>query len=345
MKVRALLIGTGYWAERHIMAYGLCREVELAGLVGHSDEARLLALTAQYGIPRGFMSAEEAIAAVKPELVDIAGSPQYRLEGVRACVGKGVRLVNLEKPMALTPGEAYAIEKVCRENGLLLTVNHQKKFNAPWAKAQRLIRDGAIGRTRFFRATCKGNILEQGTHLVDMLLFFHNYAPIEWLMAQVADLEGFGKPKTPAPDSAAVEIAFADGVRGYLDIGNNGWEIPGETEKWFKMAVEAYGDRGHLSVQLNQQLTVTPYADSRTTVEPSRWDDTFLQGLADHLDAAARYSRDPKVGHVSDLDRSMMSFQAVMGICASAAGAGKIGFPCRFEEDPMAALQRAAGKA
>jgi predicted dehydrogenase len=332
MKTKVLLVGTGYWAEQHIKAYAMCRETELAGLVGHADENRLKALMATYGIGRGFMDVGEAIEAVKPEMVDIAGSPQYRLEGVKACAGRCVKVVNLEKPMARTPGEAYAIEALCRETGLLLTVNHQKKFNAPWARAARLLREGVIGDIRFFRATCKGNILEQGTHLVDMLLYFNGYNPIDWLMAQVADPAGFDKVKTAAPDSAMVEVAFRNGVRGYLDIGNNGWEIPGETEKWFKMAVEAYGEKGHLAIQLNRSLEVTTYADGRTWSEPSLWESTYLQGLADHLDAVARYGRHPAEGHMSALDRSMMSFQAVMGIYASVVRSGRVTFPCRLDD-------------
>jgi predicted dehydrogenase len=343
MKVRALLVGTGGWAEKHLMAYQRCPNVEVAGIVGHSNRARVDKLGDAYGIQPRFMDVAQAIETVHPDVVDVAGSPRFRLPVVQACIGKGVKLVNLEKPMALGPDEAYAIEALCRQHGLRLTINHQKKFNQPWAKACGLVRSGRLGAIRFFRATCKGNMLEQGTHIVDMILHFNGYAPIASVMAQVADLQGFDKPKAAAPDSAAACVLFSNGVRAELALGNNGWDIRNETNKWFHFAVEAYGTAGHLIVTLNQTLTVTTYADGKTVEEPSSWDQTFLQGLADHLSAAGRYAADPATGHISNLDNSMKSFEAVMAIYASAAGEGRVDFPRRFSDTMIETLRRKQG--
>lgn len=340
MKLKSLLVGTAGWAEKHLMAYQLCPDIEVGGIVGHSNRGRLDKLGDAYGIRARFMDLREAIAAVKPDMVDVAGNPRFRLPAVQACIGQGVKLINLEKPMALGPEEAYAIESLCREHGLRLTINHQKKFNLPWAKAGRLIHSGQLGEIRFFRATCKGNMLEQGTHVVDMILYFNGYAPITSVMAQVADLEGFDKPKAAAPDSAAAALVFSNGVRADLALGNNGWDILNETNKWFHFAVEAYGTAGHLTVTLNQTLTVTTYAAGRSITEPSLWNDTFLQGLADHLTAAARYAMDPAEGHISCLGNSMKSFEAVMAIYASAAGAGRVTLPQRFTDDIIETLRR-----
>jgi len=337
-KQRVLVVGTGYWAEQHLKAYGLCRHVTVAGIVGHSDRTRVRVLAEQYRIPSVFMDVKTAIRSVKPDIVDIAGSPRYRLAGVRSCVGTGVRLVNLEKPMALTPSEAYRIEEVCRRHRLLLTVNHQKKFNRPWAKACSIIRRGTLGDIRFFRATCKGNAIEQGTHLVDMLLFFNSYAPIRSVMAQVADLDGLDKVKTPAPDSVSGLIDFSNGVRAHVTIGNIGWEVPGETNKWFHMAIEAYGTKGHLAIALNQTLEVVNYRTGRRTVEPSKWTETYVQGLAGHLDAAARYAASPKTGHISCLDNSMQSFQAILAMYESACAGGRVALPARFSDSLLKRL-------
>ena len=339
MGTRALLVGTKEWAQNHARAYALCRHAELAGVVGHTDESRLNDVADAYSIPRRFMSVKDALADVQPDMVDIAAGPRYRLEGVLDCLGSSVKLVNIEKPMALVPSEAYEIERVCRENGLLLTVNHQKKFNAPWAKARAMVADGALGDVRFFRATCRGNVLEQGTHIADMLLFLADYKPIKWVMGQVADLEGFDKEKVPAPDSASAVMEFEDGVQAMLTMGNVGWEVPGETNKWFHFAVEAYGTEGDLAISLNHSLRVRNYATGTCHVEPSIWGDTFIQGLADHLDAAALYAADPSAGHVSCLENSMMSFQAVMAVYASACGGDRIDVTERFDDGIVESLR------
>ena len=87
---KVLLIGTGVWAENHVKAYALCREVELAGVVGHSNEARLNELADGYNIPHRSMNVADAIDGVQPDIVDVAANPQFRLAGLRACIGTSV---------------------------------------------------------------------------------------------------------------------------------------------------------------------------------------------------------------------------------------------------------------
>jgi predicted dehydrogenase len=337
-KVRAVLIGTGGWGRAHVQAIRQCRDLELVGVGGHQDRERLQAMCAECGGVPGDLDLARLLRDTRPEVVDVCCNPHFRLEGVQLAVAAGARLVNLEKPMALTPGEAYAIEALCRKTGTLLTVNHQKKFLPAWAKVRRLIDAGTFGQVRFLRATCQGNLLEQGTHVVDMLLFFHGGRPLEWVMGQVGDLEGLDKTQAAAPDAAMAAMAFSDGVRVLFECGNVGRVLPGETNKWHQFAIEVYGDAGHACVTLNRTLSVTTYADGRTVTEPSSWDRDYLNAIALHFDAVAAYVRNPAAGHISDLDRSLASFNAVMAIYASACRGGRVSLPCRFEDSLIGEL-------
>ena len=51
MTLKAVLVGTGGWAENHIRAYRQCRKVELVGICGHLNVERLDTLASTYGIP------------------------------------------------------------------------------------------------------------------------------------------------------------------------------------------------------------------------------------------------------------------------------------------------------
>lgn len=343
-KLRVVLVGTGGWARAHALAMRQCREVELVGICGHHNRDRLAALGAEFGGLPGDLALEPLLRRLQPDIVDIACNPHYRLAGVQAAVAAGAKLVNLEKPLALTPGEAYAIEALCRKSGTLLTVNHQKKFLPAWAKLRALIDAGALGPVRFLRATCQGNLLEQGTHIVDMLLFFNDYRPLEWVMGQVGDLAGLDKPQASAPDAAVAAMAFTDGVRVLFECGTVGRALPGETNKWQQFGIEVYGDAGHAAVTLNRTLTVTTYADGRVVTEPSSWDRDYVNALAAHLDAVGAYVRNPAAGHISDLDRSLQSFSAVMAIYASAVHGDRVRLPCRFDDrllEELRALRQA----
>lgn len=333
-------MGTGGWAEAHAAAYRDCAEVELVGICGHRNIERLNDLAEKYGVPGRSLNLRELLAKTEPDILDLACNPHFRLEGVRAAMAPYVKLINLEKPLVLTPEDAYEIERLCLESDKLLTVNHQKKFLPAWRKAKDIIAAGAIGEIDFMRATCRGNLLEQGTHLVDMTLYFNDYRPVSWVMGQIDELQGLDKEGVSAPNAAVATVCFDDGVRAMMEFGSVGHEIPGETNKWMQFSVEVFGSLGHVKVSLNKTLEMTTYADGRTVVEESSWDKHYLQALTAHLDAAARYAKNPAEGHVSDLAKSLASFQVIMAIYASGCGGGRIELPQRFDDQLIARLQQ-----
>ena len=342
-KCRALLLGTGGWAESHAKAYRQCSKIELVGICGHRNLARLDALAREYGVAQG-TEVEEMLDRLRPDVLDISCNPHCRVAPiVAACERPFVRLVNTEKPMALIPSEAQTIAERCRATGTLLTVNHQKKYLPAWAKMRRLIADGTLGNVRFFRATCQGNALEQGTHVVDMLMHFNGNAPLDWVMGQIDDLDGLSKAGASAPDSALAEVAFTNGARALLEIGNIGPDYPEETNKWHHFGIMAVGDQGMATVTLNRTLEVVQFDQGTRTVEPSSWDEHFVAAITAHLDDVARYAADPTVGHSSDLDNSLLSFQALMGIYASALNGGRVQFPTTFEDCLVERLIARAG--
>ncbi|NOY79744.1 MAG: Gfo/Idh/MocA family oxidoreductase [Kiritimatiellaeota bacterium] len=340
-ELKLLLVGTGGWAAVHARACRLARNVELAGICGHRNRERLTALADEFGPVASDTDLAALLEEVRPDILDVACNPRWRVGPVRlAAACPSVKLVNLEKPLALTPGEAYEIARLCRENNLLLTVNHQKKFLPAWRKLKEMIAGGVLGSVSFMRATCRGNLLEQGTHIADMLLFYNDYAPVSWLMGQVADLEGLDKPQAAAPDASIAVLCFENGVRALFEAGNAGRFLSGETNKWYQFALEVSGDAGHAEVTLNRDLTWVDYRSGRTVRERSSWDDDYLQAQAAHLDSLAVYAADPGCGHVSDLEHSLQSFEVIMGIYASACTGGRVEFPCRFEDRLLDALRR-----
>ena len=340
-KLRCVVVGTGEWGQTHIGAYEQCRNVELAGLCDPINAEQLAQVADRFGIAERSTDLAELIEKTHADMTDVACNPHYRLEPVRIAAGfDSVKLVNVEKPLALDPGDAYAIARICREAGKRLTVNHQKKFLPAWAKAREAIDSGHIGKMQFLRASCQGNILEQGTHLVDMLLCFNAYRPIRWVMGQVGELEGFDKEQASAPDAAVAVIAFDDDSRGYLTFGSVGHNVPEETFKWWHFVCEAYGDEGHVHVSLNKTLRIVRYGDGQITEQPADWEGNYIAAVAAHLDAAAAYAEDPSVGHPSDLEKSLASFDAVMAIYESARSHRRVDLPWRADDNLVEDVKR-----
>ncbi len=62
--------------------------------------------------------------------------------------------------------------------------------------------------------------------------------------------------------------------------------------------------------------------------------------MAQHLSDAARYAMCPEVGHISNLERSLASFEVIMAIYASGCGQGIVRLPRAFDDNLMVALHQ-----
>ncbi|MBM7564051.1 Gfo/Idh/MocA family protein [Paenibacillus sacheonensis] len=333
MKLKAVLAGTKGWADAHAKAYQASERIELVGICGHSNTERLKALADRYGIAARTLDLETLLRETNPDIVDIVSSPDARLELVKTAVRfPSVKLINIEKPMALTPSEAYEIEALCKAHGKLALVNHQHKYLPAWHKAQQLLRAGAIGEIEFIRASTKVNIMEQGSHVIDMVMYFNDFSPIAWVMGQTGPYEGKDSSSIVAPDEAMASILFANGVRATVECGAFARSLQGETNPFYHIGVDAYGTEGHLKIALNQTLEVRNYITGEHTVEKSSWDEHHFDALLAYVNSIPEYLANPEGGHICDLAHAMLSFQVIMAIYHTAEYGGKVELPRRFED-------------
>ena len=120
--------------------------------------------------------------------------------------------------MAGTFGEARAMAEACAKNGVQLTFNHQRRFNNPFQTAKKLVESGEIGELKRIEGCC-GNMLDWGTHWLNMFLMLNRESKPVWVMGQVdvrADVKIFGVPHDT--DGVCV-VGFENGVRGTLHTG------------------------------------------------------------------------------------------------------------------------------
>jgi predicted dehydrogenase len=86
--------------------------------------------------------------------------------------------------MAPTWGEAKEMARVCRENDVQLTFNHQRRFASPFRRAKALLDDGAIGQLLRVEAFTS-NLFDWGTHWFDMMFFYNDEQPVDWVLGQI----------------------------------------------------------------------------------------------------------------------------------------------------------------
>jgi len=228
MRYKLAVIGVGRpWKTEGATGFGMAHahvtgftKTERCDLVAIADISRenAEAFAAQYGGPRIHMDYAEMLAAEKPDIVSICTWPHLHCPMTLAAAEAGVRAIHCEKPMAPTWGEAKRMHETCIARGVQLTFNHQRRFLEPFQTAREMVRSGAIGTLRRLESQC-GDLFDWGTHWLDMMFFFNEETPAEWVVGQIdarTTRKVFG---VPLEQQGLCHFKFANGVRATLYTG------------------------------------------------------------------------------------------------------------------------------
>jgi len=133
----------------------------------------------------------------------------------------GVKAIHCEKPMATTFGEAKRMVEACEENDVVLTFNHQRRFGEPFNKAKELLDAGVIGQLERIEAFTS-NLYDWGTHWFDMMFYYNDETPVEWVIGQI-DARG-GRPIFGAivEGQGLSFFKWRNGVSGLMVTGYKG---------------------------------------------------------------------------------------------------------------------------
>ena len=172
------------------------------------------------------------------DIVSITTWPHLHAEMTVAACEAGVKAVHCEKPMATTWGDAQRMKAAAETSGTILTFNHQRRFLEPFQKAAQIIREGELGALLRIEAQC-GDMYDWGTHWLDMMQFFNQETPIEWVIGQIDSREDNIVFGAPMENQAVCHYKWTNGVRGLM--------ICGFEAKW-DCALRVTGEKGALEI-------------------------------------------------------------------------------------------------
>jgi predicted dehydrogenase len=178
--------------------YGHGLDVAFVGLDGvemvalaDPDEAGRAAALKRSGAAKGYADYHEML---ERERLDLVAVGPYDLdqheEMVVAAARSGAKAIYCEKPIARSLDEADRMLAECDARGVKVAVAHQNRGTPAPRLAQRLIREGKIGRLHRMRAWPKQDsrgggleLLIHGTHTYDLMRLFAGEA--RWCHARV----------------------------------------------------------------------------------------------------------------------------------------------------------------
>lgn len=166
------------------------------------------------------------LAEEQPALVSVCTPDHLHADITVAAAAGGAQAILCEKPIATTLADADRMIAAAEAHGVLLSIEHTRRWSPLFLKARTLIRSGVFGPLRSITANLyspRSMLFRNGTHLLDMICFFAEADPA-WLFAELEEgFDHFTEYKSdgghdPKTDPAATAyIHFANGVRAYYN--------------------------------------------------------------------------------------------------------------------------------
>jgi myo-inositol 2-dehydrogenase / D-chiro-inositol 1-dehydrogenase len=229
--IRAAVIGAGRRGRAHGMAARSLPGVEIA-IVCDRLEERARELAGELGASPS-TDWRRALAEQTPNLVYVTSPPPLHVEQAIAAMETGADVV-LEKPIALTMREAFAIGAAAERTGRHVQVCQQHRYGtlADRARAALSGRPVALAHSWLYRqapdipgnwdrAWGGGHIVEWGIHHLDLLRYV--VGEIESVSAIYGEQVLAGRPGWSNWDAYSVSFQFAGGAVGAMATSYAAW--------------------------------------------------------------------------------------------------------------------------
>lgn len=216
------IIGCGGIAREHARAYGKINNVKvIAGAELDTDKRENFAK--DFGLQSSYENYQEMLEKESLDIVSVCTWPKTHSDAVCKAAQSACKGIMCEKPMASSLGEADRMLKACRENNVRLAIGHNHRFDPQLVKAKELINDKAVGDVLLLWGHCSLDLMNNGSHVVDMINFLNSDQEAEWVMGQIDTRnrhKGYANhPDMYAEDMAMGRICYKNGVRATVELG------------------------------------------------------------------------------------------------------------------------------
>lgn len=343
-KFKAAIIGCGRphrqsgatgsgMSHAHAKAYNALPDAELVA-VADILRTNAEAFQEEHRVPHIYESYQQMLEAEKPDIVSICTWPHLHASMTIDCAQAGVRAVHCEKPMATTFGDAKRMVQACEASNTQLTFNHQRRFGAPFRKAKELLKSGRIGELQRMEARCP-NLYDWGTHWFDMMFFYNDETPVEWVIGQI-DLQGARQIFGAWVEAQGLShFKFQNGVYGTLFTGFEAVPIAENRLIGSEGIIEIGGGEGQ-----NLRMWSKGQGDWQSLPESEglHGGNNIQRAIADALEAL-KNGREPELS----ARRALQATELIFATWESSRRGGRVELPLTIEDSPLVARLLDAG--
>lgn len=163
----------------HAGSYAVVEGVDLVA-VCDLDQGKAERCAREFGV-NAYSSYRTMLDHEDLDIVSICTPP-----GTHACIScaaartLGVKAVYCEKPITISVSVAERIVRICEEQGVLLVINHQRRFGPLHQEIARIIQEKELGRIQQVTCYYARGVSNTGSHLFDLLRFYLGEITVSW---------------------------------------------------------------------------------------------------------------------------------------------------------------------
>ncbi len=135
------------------------------------DVAKRVAFQKRWQVPNGFASLKDVMnGAPQFDVISICSPTSAHAQDLQAALQLKPRLIFCEKPVTSTFEATQRMVQACAEHHVLLAVNHSRRWSPEVAQIKAELAKGEWGTVRSVSAVYNKGILNNGSHMLDLLL-------------------------------------------------------------------------------------------------------------------------------------------------------------------------------
>ena len=322
---RAGIIGCGRIAGRHARGYAELDNVEIVAIADPVQEA-LDEFGVRNGIDNRYTDPRQMLDAEQPDIVSICTWHRLHAPLTIAACARRPKAVLCEKPMAVTLGECDDMLIAAKRADVKLAIAHQRRFNPVWTEARNLVASGAIGTVRQVTARGGQGLLNDCSHLLDMMRYVMGDPDAQWVVGNVERKTDRYERDIRIEDRSAGIIQFSNGAIGQLLQELGGPNYQGGI---------FYGTDGILELDERKIRLLNG--------QSAPWEERPVPGEDPHVGQARELIDwiEDKTEHRGHAEHGRATIELIMAIYESARRHEVVDLPLKTQSSPLEAMLEA----
>ncbi len=217
------------YVATHAGAYSRIPLVQLAAACD-LDGKRLQDFGKTWKVKNLYQDLDSMLEKEHLDILSICTWPGTHYDLAKMAVKRGVRAIFCEKPITDRLNQADELVNLCQQAGVVLAVNHSRRWDTGHAKVKQFLDGGKLGKIHYVSCFYTAGLSNTGTHLFDLLRFF---------LGAVKSVSASPEPKFGDQDpTLSGEILFESGVLASV--------VGLDVKDYLIFEIDFYGSKGRL---------------------------------------------------------------------------------------------------